>query len=614
MKNLALIVLVFFLITVAGVAFAEIPNPDTYVMLTIAEPDTLDPHQAYDVASGEVIQFVYDNLIAYDGQSLTDFVPWLAMEVPSLENELIMNEATTYIFPLREGVKFHNGNELTPEDVVYSFHRGILADPAAGPMWMLIEAIFGYYSLEDFVFDKTGISLNEALDPESQLINEEYRQPLIDFYQDYIQPAIQADGWDIVFHLSRPFGPFMSILARNSSWAVILDKDTSVEMGCWDGEADGWWEHYNLRKEDSPLYDQAVGTGPFRLIEWDRVQQRVTLERNDDFWGEKPWISTAILWEIEEWGTRRAMLEAGDADQIHTPQQYYEQVTDMPGISVELGDFVLVDSMQFLWEVGPGSPYLGSGQLDGNGIPPDFFSDIHVRRAFNYALDYDTLVEHALGNLVTRIPSVLPVGFLGWSEDQPRYEFDMEKAAEEFQMAWDGELWENGFTVSLFYNIGNERRQTTCEMLQENIESINPKFRVEVIGLQWPTFLDAYRNEHMPAFIIGWQADYADPHNFISTYLHSAGTFSAHWGEPFREFARENLDHLVEQAVMETDPSIRESLYREVQDIAYETAAFGLPLFQPRYIFTMRDWVQGWTFHSMRPGEVNLDQVWKEEN
>ena len=44
-----------------------------------------------------------------------------------------------------------------------------------------------------------------------------------------------------------------------------------------------------------------------------------------------------------------------------------------------------------------GNPYIGSGELDGNGIPADFFSDVHVRKAFNYCFDYDAYIDDASG-------------------------------------------------------------------------------------------------------------------------------------------------------------------------------------------------------------------------
>ncbi len=98
-----------------------------------------------------------------------------------------------------------------------------------------------------------------------------------------------------------------------------MDKETCISLGLWNGEPDGWWKYHALKKEESPLYEQAIGTGPFVLVEWDRAQQKLTFNRNDDYWGEKPKIAKAIILGIDEWSTRRAMLEAGDADQIYTP-------------------------------------------------------------------------------------------------------------------------------------------------------------------------------------------------------------------------------------------------------------------------------------------------------
>lgn len=607
--TLSFVLLVFLCVPFA---FSEVKNPDTYIYLSIGEPDTLDPHYAYDTASGDVIGAVYENLIAYKGESVTEFVPRLATEVPTVENGLIRDGGKTYVFPIRKGVKFHNGNDLTPEDVEYSFERGILFDPCAGPMWMLIEALFGYGTLEDFVQDKVGIAWSDMVDEEGNLKSEEYRQKLIDFYNTYIDPAVEVEGDNVVFHLVRPFAPFLSILAQNSSWSAILDKETCISLGLWDGQADGWWKYHNWKKEKSPLYEKAIGTGPFKLLEWDRTQQKVTLVRNDEYWGEKPKLAKVIIWGVDEWSTRRSMLEKGDADQITTPLQYLDQVKDLPGVVIREGSRLTITALHFNWSVAKDSKYLGSGKLDGEGIPPDFFSDVHVRKAFSYAFDYDTFIEQVLKGYGHRVPSVIPRGLLGFNENLPMYPFDLEKAKEEFQKAWNGEVWEKGFKLTLLYNTGNEARQTACEMLKEHIESLNPKFKIEVQGVQWPTYLDAYRQGQLPAFIIGWLADYPDPHNFIFTYYHSNGAYGTTQGELFRKFAQENLDALIEQAIEETDPGKRQALYEEIQKIAYENA-LGIPLYQPEEVYVMRSWVKGWMFNPMRPGEANYDGIWKEE-
>ncbi|KUK15759.1 MAG: Extracellular solute-binding protein family 5 [Petrotoga mobilis] len=80
-------VFIVLMVTLLGVfAFTQVKNPDMIFDATIGEPDTLDPHHAYDTASGEVIFNVYDNLIAYDGESLSKFVPMLSTVVPTVEN------------------------------------------------------------------------------------------------------------------------------------------------------------------------------------------------------------------------------------------------------------------------------------------------------------------------------------------------------------------------------------------------------------------------------------------------------------------------------------------------------------------------------------------------
>ena len=62
-------------------------------------------------------------------------------EVPTLENGGISADGKTYTFTIRQGVKFQEGADLTPEDVAYSFKRNMIVDPDGGPMWMLIEAL-----------------------------------------------------------------------------------------------------------------------------------------------------------------------------------------------------------------------------------------------------------------------------------------------------------------------------------------------------------------------------------------------------------------------------------------------------------------------------------------
>ncbi|MDK2945517.1 MAG: peptide/nickel transport system substrate-binding protein, partial [Geotoga sp.] len=106
------ILVVLFVLSALVFSFAAIPNPDTIIKREIGEPETLDPAYAYDTASGEVIFNIAENLVAYDGEALNKFVPMLSTVVPTVENGYLSEDGLTYTFVIREGVKFHNGNDL----------------------------------------------------------------------------------------------------------------------------------------------------------------------------------------------------------------------------------------------------------------------------------------------------------------------------------------------------------------------------------------------------------------------------------------------------------------------------------------------------------------------
>ncbi|HLJ61825.1 MAG TPA: hypothetical protein VKZ50_19035, partial [bacterium] len=86
-------------------ATGSVVNPDTLVVLTYLDPQSLDPAYAYDTTSDGIIwPAIYETLITYDGSVLSRYVPRLATEVPSVANGLISKDGLTYTFPIRQGV------------------------------------------------------------------------------------------------------------------------------------------------------------------------------------------------------------------------------------------------------------------------------------------------------------------------------------------------------------------------------------------------------------------------------------------------------------------------------------------------------------------------------
>ncbi len=599
-KRLSLLMVVVLVFSVA--VLGAVKNPDTLVDVSIGQPETLDPAHSYDTSSGGIILQVYDNLIQYDGQSVNEFLPMISEKVPSKENGLWSEDGTVYTFPIREGMKFHTGNTVTPEDVEYSFERDLLMDPSGGPIWMLFEGFTGakYGSLEGWFEDWSGMAWADAVDADRNPTSDEAREKLVEFFNEKIDPLVEVDGQNVVMTTHKAFAPFMQIICHFGSWGAIFDSKVAMENGEWDGNADGWWKWHDLEPEESYIHTNDLGSGPYELVEWDSANQQVVLERFDDYWNEPASIENVIVWGVDEFSTRKSMLEAGDADICYTPAQYIDQVNGLDGVRVIEGypDPVIV-SLHFAYSLAPNSEYIGSGKLDGEGIPQDFFSDINCRKAISHSLNFDAFIDQVLNGLGTRVPADLPSGFLGFDPDLPLHNFDLAKAEQAWKQAWDGAVWETGFYFQLLYNTGNEARQTAAEMIKVYTESLNPKFNIDVVGVNWPSYLKASRANLTPIYIIGWLPDYPDPHNFIYTYYHSKGVYGNRGGVLYQEWARENVDGLIEKAIASTNTEERRELYIEVQEKVIENYV-GLPVYQPLGLHVEREWVKGWYPHMTR--------------
>jgi len=568
------------LVLCATGAGAEVKNPNTFVLANYGNLRTLDPCVAYDVTSSQRLWNIYEPLIFFDGSHTDKFKPILATEVPSLENGGISPDGKTYTFTIRKGVKFQQGGNLTPEDVVYSFKRNMIADPDGGPMWMLLEALTGKGSTRD----RDG--------------------KIIDGIFDTIDKCIEAKGDKVIFHLPKPYPPLMGILNYSSS--VILDKEWAISKGCWDGNIKNAAKYNNPAPGHEPLLKIVNGSGPYRMKAWEPNKEFI-FERFEGYWGPKPRLKNAIVKYVKEWSTRKLMLQNGDADRVRVDIQYVPEVKAMKGLTLYEVPLLSVTAAFFCQKINPtGNPNIGSGKLDGNGIPSEFFSDLNVRKAFLHAFDRETYKKDVFNGLVI-MPTSPNVEGLAFHKDVPVYEFDLEKSKEYLKKAWGGKVWEKGFKMIITHNTGNEMREAAALILAENIMSLNPKFRIEVRNVEWKDYLVKYRQFMYPVFLIGWGADYADPHNFMYTFMHSRGVYGR-----YMAYRNEEVDRLCEAGIEIIDPKERKKIYHRLQDLWY-TEAVAVPLYQQIVVRAYRDWVKGYMPNAMLTdaSEMLMD-IWKE--
>jgi len=588
--------------------------------LTVADSDisidTLDPALAYDTASGGVIQSTYDTLVFYDGEATDKFVPWLA------ESWETSDDGTVWTFHIREGVKFHNGDVLTPTDVAYSFQRGLLQGGTASPQWLLAEPFFGV-GIDD---------ISVVVDPEGGLYDDRDGLAAADPATlkaacEKVQAAIVADdaAGTVTMTLAQAWGPFLATIAQ--TWGAVMDKQWVVSSSGWDGTCDTWQNYYAMQSADDPFTAIENGTGPFKL---DSLKQgeEVILSRNDDYWQTPAKLERIVEKAVPEWGTRFAMMQTGDADfatvQVADRAQMDALVGERCEFDLEANTYktceVVDDSQPFRLRIGrPGiimdvlglnqkiansaespNPYMGSGKLDGNGVPSDFFADVHIRKAFAYCFDYDTFIADVFNGEAIQ-PTGLPLpGMAGYFPDTPHYTFDIDKCTEEFKAADldhdgivagddpEGDVWTTGFRIQMAYNTGNNTRQTVAEILAGSLSEVNELFSLETLGLPFASYLRAQRAAQLPILTAGWQEDIHDPHNWYQPY--TLGAYAGRFGLP--DDIKAQFRDILARGVAETDPAKRAEIYKEANQLYFDTA-IGAPLeISTTHGFSQR-WVEG---------------------
>lgn len=602
-----------------------VSNPDTYVNVGTADPiRSLDPAMVYDSGSGGVLFNIYETLVFWDGEKPDQYVARLATEVPSEANGLLRDEGRTYVFPVREGIEFTAGpvddasgapiagsGVLSPADVAYSFQRGMLQNRAGGPQSLLLDPLLGVRSILQLAREIEADSSGKAADAIASL--DDVSPATLDAVCQRVKDSVSVDGNTVVFRLKEPFAPFVQILS--GYWASIVDSEwvmaevkneagEVVKRAGWDGTCATWRAFHDPKIEDTELFAVANGTGPYKLDSW-RKEEEIVLVRNEEYWRERPaHIARIVLKFVPEWSTRLLMLETGDADAVVIPAANRDQVRPLveKGVLIEIPNLPTATMSFFNMNElvsAENNLYIGSGKLDGAGIPPDFFADIDVRKGFAYAFDWDTYIADGLDGDGIKSKGPIPSDILGHDPDVPTYTHDPAKAAEHFAKAFDGQLMETGFTLMVPLSPGSASAQVAFQIYQQSLEQINPKFKLVIQELQASQISKDSEADQIAFRISGWHEDYHDPHNWAYPILGVTGYYGRLMSLP--EDTQATIEDLVLTARRERDPAERAKTYGEIQRLSYDEALI-IPLVESIGRDFQRNWLHDVVRNPAFPG------------
>lgn len=257
----------------ASPAFAQEAKPGGSIVVTYQnDVATLDPAIGYDWQNWSMIKSLFDGLMDYEPGTYN-------LRTDLAESYDISEDGKTFTFKLRPGVKFHNGREMTADDVKYSIDRVVnpaTQSPGAG--------FFG--SIEGFEAAASGQA-------------------------DGLSGITVIDPLTIQFKLSRPDATFLHVMAIN--FAHVVPREAVEEFGADFGH-------------------HPVGTGAFKLAEW-TLGQRLVFEKNADYWREGVPYLDKITFEIGQEPTVALLrLQQGEVDILGDgiPPAQFIEVHDNP--------------------------------------------------------------------------------------------------------------------------------------------------------------------------------------------------------------------------------------------------------------------------------------------
>ena len=493
-------------------------NGDWAVVRLEAEPDSLNPviHTAsnasyamYGANNSQIFEF----LLGYDPDNKWTLTkPLLAEGMP-----VVSDDHLTYTFVLRDGVKWHDGQPVTPEDVL-------------------------------FTFKATACPLTDAAPSRS------YMSDIAD---------IQIEGRSMKFLMKKP-NSFNVINIGNTVPVMpkhvfdpegLLDKLSYKDMlgpKGKDANAKKFADAFNA----SPSNRAPIGTGPYKFEKWDTGRELV-LVRNDNYWGTKPRLDKIVYRFITDYTAALTALKSGEIDAMPRmlPIQFAQQTS---GSEFERQftktKYSIPSVFYIMW----------------NNERP-FFKDKRVRQAMTMLLDRQKIVDTIRFGIGSLAVGPITPGNADFNSDIKAWPYDPKRAAELLDEAgWkdhdgDGIRDKDGvkFKFEFLGPNGSTLFPQLSPILREELKKVGIEMTERVI--EFNVMLESLKDHKYDASTLGTTSDLVvDPFQV----WHSSSAVNR--GSNYASFKNPESDKLLEEARQEFDLEKRKQIYWKWQEIIHE--------------------------------------------
>lgn len=341
----------------------------------------------------------------------------------------ISEDGKTYTFKLREGVKFHDGAPFNAEAVKINIERQL---------------------------------------PANRTPNMAYARLIF----DDIEEVKVIDEYTVAITLKQSSTPFLSNMSISFAAAMVSPEA--------------------LKKYNNNLSEHPAGTGPYKLVTWQKGQNLV-LTTNEDYWGPKPPVQNVVYRIIKETSARVVALNNGEVDVIN-------------GIDSSVFDQIKKGGSNIFETGGNHVDYMVFNCRDGYAT-----SDPEVRRALSQAINVPEMIKSLYKGYSTPAHSFFPAHVAGYSKDVRTPEYNPEAARKVLEQKGIKELRLMTYSGPRLTNSAGG--QVVAEAVQAYLSKVGIKATIDVYD--WATYRSRLLTDKWDISFIGWIGINGDPDNFI---------------------------------------------------------------------------------------------------
>jgi peptide/nickel transport system substrate-binding protein len=347
------------------------------------------------------------------------------------------------------------------------------------------------------------------------LLTGKIRSPRAATYR-FVDKIDAPDDYTVIFHLKEPYTPLLWNLSTGAVGIVPYGSGTEITT-------------------------HPVGSGPFKFVSAE-TDKEVIIERNDDYWGEKPKLPRVRFAVVPDATTRALELRKGSGDatiNALTPDTVLTLQRD-PALAIERAPGTVLAYMGF-------------------NLRDPILREVRVRQAIAYALDRAPMIEYLWRGEAQPARSILPAQSWAYNGNVPAYNHDPEKARQLLDAA--GYLAINGVRFHLTMKTStDENTRLMVAVMQQQLREVG--IVLDIRTFEFATFFADVTHGAFQLYSLRWIGGNEDPDIF--EYAFHSAKFPPN-GANRGYYSNSKVDSLIDQARREVDQNKRKSTYAELQ-------------------------------------------------